>query len=123
VLRGGPDTADKLQTHALRTARAWSLEGSPLFGVSVMCALDDVGPAAIDELLKQMRTYRVVHRCAVGDLRLAGFELLATAVRPHFTVKLMSATTEEIARLLATFGLPGDNPSYRPPSAGGGHRR
>jgi hypothetical protein len=36
VVRGGRDTADKLRRHALRTARAWSLDGLPLLGISVL---------------------------------------------------------------------------------------
>ena len=119
VLRGGPDTADKLATHALRTARAWSLDGAPLYGVSVWCALDNLDPASLDGLLSQMRTYRLVHRCAVADLRTAGFELLATATRPHFTVQLRHAGPDDLARLLATFGRPSDNPYHQRPSSGG----
>ena len=45
VVRGGPNSIARLTQHALRTARFWDLDGEPLFGVSVLCALDDVGPA------------------------------------------------------------------------------
>jgi hypothetical protein len=40
VVRGGSDTLDKLRRHAERTARAWSLDGQPLFGISVFAVLD-----------------------------------------------------------------------------------
>jgi hypothetical protein len=40
VVRGGSDTRDKLRRHAERTARAWSLDGQPLLGVSVFAVLD-----------------------------------------------------------------------------------
>lgn len=40
VVRGGPDTVDKIRVHALRTARAWSLDGEPLVGISVFAVLD-----------------------------------------------------------------------------------
>jgi len=40
VVRGGSDTRDKLRRHAERTARAWSLDGRPLLGVSVFAVLD-----------------------------------------------------------------------------------
>ena len=39
VVRGGRDTADKLRSHAQRTARAWSLDGQPLLGISVFAVL------------------------------------------------------------------------------------
>jgi hypothetical protein len=35
LVRGGPDTPDKLARHARRTARAWSLDGQPPLGISV----------------------------------------------------------------------------------------
>lgn len=77
VLRGGPDTVFKLQTHARRTARAWCLDGAPLFGISVFCALDDIGPASLHGLLNgRLRTYRYVHQCPVSALRLIGVHLV-----------------------------------------------
>jgi hypothetical protein len=39
VIRGGRDTAEKLRSHAQRTARAWSLDGRPLLGISVFGVL------------------------------------------------------------------------------------
>jgi hypothetical protein len=39
VVRGGRDTVDKLRGHAERTARAWSLDGQPLLGISVFAVL------------------------------------------------------------------------------------
>jgi hypothetical protein len=39
VVRGGRDTVDKLRHHAQRTARAWTLDGQPLLGVSVFAVL------------------------------------------------------------------------------------
>ena len=117
VARGGPDTATKLQGHARRTHRAWSLDGEPLFGVSVFCALDADGPASLDGLLAgRLRTYRVVHQCQAGDLLAAGFALLPTAGRPHYTVVLASDGEGEVGRLLARLGPPRDNP-YHPANA------
>lgn len=51
VLRGGPDTLEKLAGHARRTNAAYCLDGEPVWGVSVFAALDDVGPASLDRLL------------------------------------------------------------------------
>ena len=41
VVRGGRDTRDKLRSHVRRTARAWSLDGEPLLGISVFAVLDE----------------------------------------------------------------------------------
>jgi len=49
VVRGGSDTRDKLRRHAERTARAWSLDGQPLLGVSVFAVLD----VLLEDLLRQ----------------------------------------------------------------------
>lgn len=49
VIRGGRDTPDKLRGHAQRTARAWSLDGQPLFGISVFTVLD----VPLDDLIRR----------------------------------------------------------------------
>jgi hypothetical protein len=57
VVRGGRDTVDKLRRRALRTARAWSLDGLPLLGISVFAVLG----IALDELLaRRFATFRTV---------------------------------------------------------------
>lgn len=108
VVRGGPDTLDKLRRHSDRTASPWSLDGEPLYGVSVYCALDDIGPATLDGILADMHSYRIVHLSTIGALLDGGFELLATASRPQFTVRLVDST-DELAKLLALFGEPSEN--------------
>lgn len=98
----------KLRTHARRTARAWCLDGVPLFGISVFCALDDIGPASLPGLLNsRLRTYRCIHYCPVSALRLIGVHLLPTGHRPHFTAVIASGGEEgELRRLLACLGPP-----------------
>ena len=54
--RGGPDTTKKLTTHAARTARAWSLSGQPVEGITVFCALDATGDASLDAVLATMHS-------------------------------------------------------------------
>jgi hypothetical protein len=49
VVRGGLDTVDKLHSHAQRTARAWSLDGRPLLGISVFAVLG----VSLEELLER----------------------------------------------------------------------
>jgi len=53
IVRGGPSSVGRLREHARRTHDAYVLDGQPLWGVSVFCALDDVGTASIDALLRR----------------------------------------------------------------------
>lgn len=109
IVRGGRDTADKLRTHAQRTARAWSLDGHPLLGISVFAMLD----MPLAELLgRRFATFRTVHLPTVGRLRERGFDLLPTGQRPHYTVRLQGADDLELKRLLDALGAPEPNPQY-----------
>jgi hypothetical protein len=109
VVRGGRDTPDKLRRHAERTARAWSLDGQPLLGVSVFAVLD----MPLDELLaRRFATFPLICLPTMGRLREHGFELLATGQCPHFTVRLIQADDPELTRLLAALGAPRHNPQY-----------
>lgn len=113
VVRGGPDTVAKIVRHAHRTQQRWALDGKPLVGVSVFCALDPNGPASLDSLLAtQLRSYRVVHRVPAGKLLAAGFELLPTGSRPHYTIRMMSGDEAMAARLLAVLGPPRENRNH-----------
>lgn len=51
VVRGGPDSVAKLAAHAVRTARAYALDGVPVYGISVFAALDDIGATSLDGIL------------------------------------------------------------------------
>jgi hypothetical protein len=109
LVRGGPDTLDKLARHARRTARAWSLDGQPLPGISVFAVLD----IPLDELLSaRFATYRVIHLPSAARLRERGFELLPTGLRPHYTVHLRRADGAELGELLAALGPPVTNVQY-----------
>lgn len=58
LVRGGPDTADKLRRHAERTGRAWALDGQPLLGISVFAVLD----MSLDDLLRRRFTsFRTIY--------------------------------------------------------------
>jgi len=92
VIRGGRDTPDKLRSHAQRTARAWSLDGQPLLGISLFAVLD----MPLEELLRRrFATFRTIYLPTAGRLANCGFELLPTGLRPHFTVPLRRADDEE----------------------------
>ena len=109
VVRGGRDTADKLRTHAQRTARAWALDGRPLLGISVFAVRD----MPLAELLnRRFATFRTVHLPTVGRLRERGFDLLPTGQYPHYTICLQSADDLELKRLLDALGAPQPNPQY-----------
>ena len=109
VIRGGRDTADKLRSHVQRTARAWSLDGQPLLGISVFAVLDE----PLDDLLRRrFTTFRTIYLPTVGQLAEHGFELLPTAQRPHFTVRLRRADDQELGQLLKALGAPQPNPAY-----------
>ncbi len=112
VVRGGPTTAERLAGHARRTYDAFVLDGQPIWGVSVFCALDDIGPASLEGLLRRFSSYRVVHLPTVGALMTAGFEFLATFGRPHFTVQLSSSDEPHLSRLVNALGTAETNPYH-----------
>lgn len=112
VVRGGPSSVDRLREHARRTHDAYVLDGQPLWGVSVFCALDDVGTASIDTLLRRFASYRVVHLPTVGQLLTARFDLLPSFRRPHFTVRLEDDDDGSLTRLLDALGPPEANPYH-----------
>jgi hypothetical protein len=94
---------------AQRTARAWSLDGHPLLGISVFAVLD----MTLDELLsRRFATFAIISLPTAGDLRSHGFDLLPTGLRPHFTIRLHSADQPELTRLLDALGPPQRNPQY-----------
>ena len=115
LVRGGRDTADKLLSHALRTARAWSLDAQPLLGISVFAALDR--PLGV-LLRERFATFRTIYLPTVDNLVTGGFELLPTGLRPPFTVRLTRADKLEVDRLLVALGPASDNPAYGQTSLG-----
>jgi hypothetical protein len=109
VVRGGRDTRDKLRRHAQRTARAWSLDGKPLLGISVFAVL---GASLEDLLRRRFASFRTIYLPTVARLAGRGFELLPTGQRPHFTVRLRCGDNEELDRLHAALGAVEPNPQY-----------
>jgi hypothetical protein len=109
VIRGGRDTPDKLRSHVERTARAWSLDGQPLLGISVFAV---IGEPLDDLLRRRFITFRTIYLPTAGTLAEAGFELLPTAQRPHFTVRLRRADEQELELLIEALGAPQPNPAY-----------
>jgi hypothetical protein len=93
VIRGARDTPDKLHRHVQRTARASSLDGQPLLGISVFAVL---GESLEDLLRRRFATFPTIYLPTAGRLATSGFELLPTAQRPHFTVRLRRADDQEV---------------------------
>lgn len=100
VVRGGADSISKLRRHALRTARAWSLDGVPLTGVSVFAAVEGDVP---DLLRQKFSNYRFVHLTTAGAI-VGSFGLLPTGVRPHYTIHLPSTDDPTLIKLLSLLG-------------------
>ncbi|MDH4119187.1 MAG: hypothetical protein OEW30_17545 [Acidimicrobiia bacterium] len=91
VLRCGPDTPSLVRSHAHRLNRLYVLHGDEVWGISVFVALDDVGPTIFADLLQtRLKGNSAVYTPTVRELVRAGFELLPTFRRPHFTVLMHS---------------------------------
>jgi hypothetical protein len=103
------DTIDKLRGHAQRTARAWSLDGQPLLGISVFAVL---GMPLEVLLRRRFASFRTIYLPTAGQLGEHGFALLPTAQRPHFTVRLHRVDDQELEELLAALGPARPNPQY-----------
>jgi len=113
IVRGGPDSVLTLQRHARRAAQAFALDGLPVWGISVMAALDDLGPASLPGILAgRMATYPVVHVPSAAALLDAGIELLPTFGRPHFTARIGSDDESDLVSLLAALGPGQANPYH-----------
>ncbi len=111
VVRGGPSSQQKIAAHAVRTARAFVLDGSPVPGISVFAAVDDLGPASLSGILAgKLSTYRTVHLTTIGAVQRAGFTLLPTFTRPHLTV--LPVTHDRVPMLLELLGPGEANPHY-----------
>jgi len=100
-------TADSLKRAAERTFDLYAM-----FGVSVEGVLD----ATVQEACRGERLagYRQVRLSTFGRVRSAGFALLATFDRPHFTLVLPDLSDFTLARLDRCFDGPIANPGRGP---------
>ena len=99
--------------HARRTHDAYALDGEPLWEISLYCALDDVGPASLDGLLRLFASYRAVHLPRTGQLLRAGFPLLRSFGRPHYTIRLDGDDPAGLTQLLDALGPTEANKYHR----------
>jgi hypothetical protein len=79
----------------------------------VFLALDETGDASLNGLLSgRMRTYRVVHTPSLEQIHSAGFQVLPTFRRPHFTLALPDTASSTLRQLLAALGPGALNPYH-----------
>jgi hypothetical protein len=76
VVRGGPIAAEKIVEHALRQAREYTYQGTPMYSVSVSLTIDGWDLAAL--LAGPLSSRAAFAVSTVGSVRRAGFGLLPT---------------------------------------------
>lgn len=109
VLRGGPDTPSLLRSHARRLNRLYTLDGAPVFGVSVFVAYGDIGPTSERTILsRKLHSYPTIYRTTVGQLLVRGLDVLPTFAAPHHTVLIPNL--DAVAELATAFGKLVRNP-------------
>lgn len=106
VLRAGVMDAANVVRAAERTFALYAL-----YGISVEGVLD----TTVQEACRGERlvAYRRVRLSTFGRVREAGFALLATFDRPHFTLVLADLSELTLARLQRCFDDPIPNPGRR----------
>jgi hypothetical protein len=106
VVRGGLAAADSIR----RTAEvAHTVHG--FYGVSVFLAFE----LTVEDLVRRTpelspERYRQLRTTTVGQIRQAGFELVASGEWPHYDIVLADLGDETVERLRACFGPPFTNP-------------
>jgi hypothetical protein len=103
VLRGGVLGADGVRRAAERTFDLYAV-----FGISVEGVLDMTVQEACSS--ERVASYRRVRLSTFGRVRMAGFALLATFDRPHFTLVLPDVSDFTLSRLDRCFDTPIPNP-------------
>jgi hypothetical protein len=99
---------------------SYRLDGRPLFGIEAFAATE---PSAVPLLLSgQLVTYSYTHQRLVGQPMDAGFSLLPSFERPHYTVRLDDDETDEIDRLVQALGTAHRNPYHGLHRRQGGNR-
>lgn len=103
VLRAGVMGPDNVRRSAERTFALYAV-----YGISVEGVLDGTVQDACRG--DRIAGYRQVRLSTFGRLRSAGFALLATFDRPHFTLVLADLSELTVARLAKCFDEPIPNP-------------
>lgn len=109
VVRGGRNS---LSDAHLERATTDTWEAYRFFGVSVFGAPGD-DLRALSERVTAVRRRSEVRFARVGDLRVAGFEVVSTFTNAlHYSVVLDEATRVAFDRLRSCFSPPQPNPGY-----------
>ena len=103
VLRAGVMSGENLRRTASRTFAVYAI-----YGISVEGVIDRTIQEACS--IGRISSYRHVRLSTFGRLREAGFALLATFDRPHFTLVLADMSELTFARLERCFDEPIPNP-------------
>lgn len=112
VMRGWPVDVVGILRNADLTRSRYSLGGEPFVAISaeVTIAGWDVESILMGARLRSRRTYAIA---PVGDLLVAGFELVPTFDAPHYSVTLPSYTEVTAARLVEVLGEAKPNPYFQ----------
>lgn len=107
VLRAGVMSPGNVRQSAERTFDSYAV-----YGISVEGVLDG---SVLEACRKSHRiaAYRNIRLSTFGRLRSAGFALLASFERPHFTIVLADVSEVTVARLCRCFDGPIPNPGRR----------
>lgn len=109
VVRAG---VNGLSPETVVRAAQRSVQSFGFLGISVSLALDE----SLEDLcagLDELRRYGQIRVSTVGELRTAGFALLATGQRPHFDIVLPDLTEATFLRLAEAFAPAQPNPGRR----------
>jgi hypothetical protein len=102
VIRAGPMTADKIVEHAQRQQAVFTYGGEPMIAISVDLTVDGwTMERILRERMWSRSTYAVT---TAGELRAAGYELVATNAAPHYSVVLPQADQSAAQQFLNHFG-------------------
>lgn len=107
VIRGGPITVAKIVEHARRQQAVFTYRGEPMVAISVDLTIE---AWSVERILRERMWSRSKYATTtVGELRSAGYELVATSAAPHYSVVLPAASSDAAADFLAHFGPTLDN--------------
>ena len=102
VIRGGPIAVAKIVEHARRQEAVFTYRGEPMTAISVDLTIQGW---TVERILRERMWSRSSYATTtVGELRTAGYELLATSTAPHYSVILPGTTEAVAAAFLAHFG-------------------
>lgn len=115
LVRGGPDTKEKILLHADRLADIFTFNDAPARGLSLFAAQGDLDAWTV--LGDQLQNYPKYFRIPAASV-VERFVLLATFRNPHWTLLLQTPDGSEVPEdqlideLVAIMGKALDNPKW-----------